>query len=316
MRGPDRRRGRGYAARMGQQLVLLAAIASVGVALQNRVGPHARAVVWNGFFWLVAPVLVLHVFATVGVDRSLLLALAAAAVGAWAAAGVAYLYARLVADSRDERGALALGAGFGNTGFLGIPLAQLALGHGALAAAVLYDRLAYLVPASSVTVAVARTHGQRAPALSRASRLRAVLLNPPLAAAALAVALRIDGAHLPGLGTAGAVAAHLIGPCGFLLLGLSIPLERFEHGAAELRRVAGALAVRFAGGPLCLLVAATLLGAHPPAAFYLLAGMPSAFNLLALARVYDLRPRLMRLLVLGSTLPALAGVTVAALVLR
>jgi predicted permease len=172
------------------------------------------------------------------------------------------------------------------------------------------------VPASSVTVAVARTHGERTPALSRASRRRAVLLNPPLIAAAVAAGLRLVGVRVPGLGAAGSVAADLVGPCGFLLLGLSIPLERFEHGAVELRRAAGALLVRFAGGPLLLLAAATALGAHPPAAFYLLAGMPSAFNLLALARVYELRPRLMRLLVVGSTVPALAGAAVVALVLR
>ncbi len=301
---------------MGLQLVLLAAFACLGAGLQRRTGPRAREVVWTGFFWLVAPVLVLHIFATVRVDRSLVLALAAATAGAWATAGAAYVYARLVADSRDERGALALGGGFGNTGFLGIPLAQLALGHGALAAAVLYDRLAYLVPASSVTVAVARMHGQRAPALSTASRLRAVFVNPPLAAVALAVGLRLGGVPVPGLGSAGSVAAWCVGPCGFLLLGLSIPLERFDHGAVELRRAAGALAVRFAGGPICLFAAATALGAHPPAAFYLLAGMPSAFNLLAIARVYDVRPRLVRLLVVGSTLPALAGTLVAVLVLR
>jgi len=35
-----------------------------------------------------------------------------------------------------------------------------------------------------------------------------------------------------------------------------------------------------------------------------------------LARVYDVKPRLMRLLVVGSTLPAVAGVAVASLVLR
>jgi predicted permease len=44
--------------------------------------------------------------------------------------------------------------------------------------------------------------------------------------------------------------------------------------------------------------------------------MPSAFHLLVLARVYEVRPRLMRLLVVGSTVPAVAGVAVAAVVLH
>ena len=301
---------------MSGQLALLVLCAGLGAALQARIGPRLRTVVWDGFFWLVSPVLVLHTFLTVHVDRGFLLAVAAAALGAWAAAGLAYLYARLVAGSRDERAALALGGGFGNTGFVGIPLAQLAFGHPGVALAVLYDRLAYLVPASSVTVAVARTHGLRSPVLAPAARLRALLLNPPLAAAAAAVVLRLAGIGVPGLGAASSAAALVVGPAGFLLLGLSVPLERFEHGSGELRRAAGALAVRFAGGPLCLLAAGLALGAHVPAAFYLLAGMPSAFHLLVLARVYDVRPRLMRLLVVGSTLPAVAGVAVASLVLR
>jgi predicted permease len=298
------------------QLALLAVFAGLGVAAQLRAGPWARTIVWTGFFWVVSPVLVLHTFLTIHIDRALLLALAAAVVGAWITAALAYLYARLVAEHRDERGALALAAGFGNTGFVGIPLAQLVFGHAGVALAVLYDRLAYLVPASSVTVAVARTHGLRAPALAREGRLRAVVLNPPLLAAAAAIALRIAGVGVPGIGPSGSVAATLVGPAGFLLLGLSVPLERFEHGREELRRAAGALAVRFAGGPLCLWAVAALSGAHVPAAFYLLAGMPSAFHLLVLARVYDLRPRLMRLLVVGSTVPAVASVALAAIVRR
>jgi predicted permease len=298
------------------QLLLLVAFAGLGVVVQPRIGRRLRTLVWSGFFWVVSPLLVLRIFLTVRVDRALLLALAAAVVGAWLTAGLAYLYARVVAGSRDERGALALGAGFGNTGFVGIPLAQLAFGHAGVALAVLYDRLAYLVPASSVTVAVARTHGLRAPALSSGRRLRALVLNPPLLAALAATALRLAGVETGGIGPAGPAAAALVGPVGFLLLGLSIPLDRFGHGTEELRHAAGALAIRFAGGPLCLLAAAAALGAHEPGAFYLLAGMPSAFHLLVLARVYDLRPRLMRLLVVGSTVPAVASVAVVAAVLR
>jgi len=301
---------------MVRQLVLLALFAGLGVGLQARVGSRVRTVVWSGFFWIVSPVLILHTFLTVEVDRALVLALAAAIVGAWAAAGLAYVYARLVADSRDERAALALGAGFGNTGFVGIPLAQLVFGPPGVTLAVLYDRLAYLVPATSVTAAMARTHGLCSPSASRRAKLRALFLNPPLLACCAAIVLRAAGVSVPGLDGAGSLAAALVGPTGFLLLGLSVPLDRFEHGAVELRRAAGALLVRFVGGPLCLLAAAAALGVRVPGAFYLLAAMPSAFHLLVLARVYDVRPRLMRLLVVGSTVPAITGVAVVSLVLR
>jgi predicted permease len=305
-----------YAADVLLQLVLLAAFAGLGIAAQRYASSSLRTLVWLGFYWVVSPILVLHTFLAVHVDRTLLLALAAAVVGAWAAAGLAYLYAHLVADRRDERGALALGAGFGNTGFVGIPLAQLAFGHPGVALAVLYDRLAYLVPASSVTVAMARVHGLRSSVGSRRTRVRALLLNPPLLAALVAVGLRIADVGVPGSAPAGAAAASLVGPAGFLLLGLSLPLERFEHEAQEVGRAAGALVVRFVGGPLCLLAAATALGVHVPGVFYLLSAMPSAFHLLVLARVYDVRPRLMRLLVIGSTVPAVACVALVSAVVR
>jgi len=39
-----------------------------------------------------------------------------------------------------------------------------------------------------------------------------------------------------------------------------------------------------------------------------LAGMPSAFHLLILARVYEVRPALMNRIVVGTTIPAVAAV--------
>ncbi len=104
--------------------------------------------------------------------------------------------------------------------------------------------------------------------------------------------------------------AAAVGPFGFLLLGLSLSFEPVVHRADELRRAAGALLIRFAGGPLALLATGALLGARVPHVFFLLAAMPPAFNILVLARVYDLRPALMRLLVVGSTVPAIAVVAV------
>src|SRR3989442_4003360 len=107
-----------------------------------------------------------------------------------------------------------------------------------------------------------------------------------------------------------------IGPAGFLLLGLALPLERVAYGADELGRATGALALKFAGGPLALLLTARVLGASPPHAFYLLAAMPCAFHLLVLARVYDVRPSLMRLMVVGSNVIAVVAVAVGAAIVH
>src|SRR5205085_2648771 len=123
----------------------------------------------------------------------------------------------------------------------------------------------------------------------------------------LALCLRAGHVGVPFVAEVRSFAAAVIGPVGFFLLGLSLSLERPAHAPVELWRAAGALAIRFAGAPLALLAVGHALGAHVPAVFYLLSAMPCAFHLLVLARVYDLRPALMRLLVVGPTVPAVAG---------
>lgn len=88
-----------------------------------------------------------------------------------------------------------------------------------------------------------------------------------------------------------------------------LPLEL--HGVLELRKAAGVFAIRFAVAPLVLLGSGFALGTEIPAAFLLGAAMPCAFHLLILARVFDVRPQLVRLLVVGSTFPAVLIVVAA-----
>jgi predicted permease len=300
----------------GQLLATLAAL-PVGLAVQQtQRSDQLRAAFWTTYFWTLTPLLVFSTFQTVHADRRLLLALAAAILGTWLLVVVAYGYACLVGRTREERGALILGSAWSNTGFVGIPLTQLAFGHGGLALAVVYDRLAWLVPATSVSVTVARLHGRAPVSASRARRVRSLLANPPFWAAALAVSLRAASVRVPGMHSLQLACGAAIGPAGFLLLGLALPLERVAHGADELSRAAGALALRFAGGPLALFAAGRALGADVPGAFYLLAAMPCAFHLLVLARVYDVRPSLMRLLVVGSNAIAVIAVAVGVAVAR
>lgn len=293
---------------LAESLLLLAFLLA-GAAVQLAGAPaRLRDVVWVAFFWTFSPVLVFVAFLTVDLDEGLGRALAAAILASWLVGLCGYGFARLVARERDERGALTLAAGFGNTGFLGFPLAQLAYGADGLALAVLYDRLSWLVPASSVSTTIARVHGRREVDVPRRSRLRAVVANPPLHAFWLALVLRAAGVDVPGTGAVERIVGAVIGPYGFFLLGLSLTLTRVPRPPEELRRAVGAVAIRLAGGPLALLAIGTLLGADVPGVFYLLAGMPAAFHLLILARVYDVRPALMNRIVVGTTLPAVAAV--------
>lgn len=301
---------------LAESLLLLVSLLA-GAAAQLAGAPaRLRDAVWVAFFWTFSPVLVFVTFLTVDLDEGLGRALAAAILASWLVGLAAYGYARLVSAERDERGALTLAGGFGNTGFVGFPLAQLAYGADGLALAVLYDRLSWLVPASSVSTAIARLHGRREVEVPQRQRLRAVLANPPLHAFWLALVLRVAGVDVPGIGAAEDLVGAVIGPYGFFLLGLSLTLARVPRPPAELRRAAGAVAIRFAGGPLLLLATGRLLGASVPGVFYLLAGMPSAFHLLILARVYDVRPALMNRIVVATTIPAVALVVLVVGIVR
>lgn len=301
---------------LAESLLLLLCLLG-GAALQAARAPtRLRDLLWIAFFWTFSPVLVFVTFLTVDLDQGLGRALAAAILASWLVGLAGYVYARAVAAARDERGALTLAAGFGNTGFVGFPLAQLAYGSDGLALAVLYDRLSWFVPASSISTTIARLHGRRTLEVSPRRRLRTLLANPPLHAFWLALVLRAAGVDVPGTDVARAAAGAVIGPYGFLLLGLSLTLERVPQPVEQLRRAAGAVAIRFAGGPLALLATDALLGARVPAVFYLLSAMPSAFHLLVLARVYEVRPALMNRIVVGTTIPAVALVVLVTGIVR
>ena len=292
------------------QLALFAASFAVGLVLQLRgAEDRLRELAWIAMFWTVTPLIVLVAFLRLSLDGRLLRALAAAVLAGWLVVGLSYAYAYAVARESDERGALVLGSAFGNTAYIGYPLAHLAYGPAGFTLAVLYDRLVLIFPMTSVSTVIARLHGRRSVDVAGDRRLRAILLNPPAWALVVAVALRLAGVH-PRLNTANDVLAYAISALGFLLLGLALPLERIEHEATEVARAAGALAIKFGVSPLVLYLCGRALGAHIPGVFYLMAAMPAAFLLLVLARVYDLRPALMRLIVVGSTVPGVIGVSI------
>ena len=297
------------------EVALITCFFALGVVIQRRPGSERlRRRVWTIYFWTVAPTLVFFAFSTVSFDHGLALALVAVVLSSWLVLALGFGYAAVVSADRAERGALVLGAGFPNTGFVGYPLAQIAFGPAGLALMAIYDRLAMLVPTLAVSTTIARLHGEQR---ARRGHVAPLLLNAPLLAAALAVSLRLAGLEVGAIAEPlGLVAAAVIGPAGFFLLGLALPLERPEHEGPELRRAAGALAIRFAAAPLVLAALGHLLGATIPPVFYLAAALPCAFHLLVLARVFDLRPQLVRLLVIGSTVPAVVVVAAGSALLR
>jgi len=177
-----------------------------------------------------------------------------------------------------------------NTGYLGYPLAVALLGRDELSTAALYDVLVTGPCLLLGAFAVGAAFGTRAGETPR-QRLRAFFTrNPPLFAAiagllapeALAPTLLVDASQ--------ALIAAIL-PIGFFAVGATLA-ENAEHGELPIpppltRPVALAVGTRIAVVPaLLMLIAAPLIDL--PAAYRLLAAMPSGVTSLVIAHAYGL----------------------------
>ena len=173
----------------------------------------------------------------------------------------------------------------------------------------LYAQLRWILPEIAVTVATAEAYGE--PSRARPFRsLARYVVNPPTIAALLTIALRVSGVDIVVQGLlVGRLMAQIVGPFGFLLLGLSMPLDPWSGSGLSLRDL-GALVIRHALAPLCLLVVGAAFRVHVPAVFILGSAMPCAFNLVVIARLFEIDARKTRSLVVISTALALAAILV------
>ena len=294
-------------------LALFAAFGALGLWLQRRAsGDRLRDRIWTINYVLLIPLAAAFAFLTVELDAQLV-RLFACTVGAWwLTVALAGAYARAAAPTRRRRGALWLVGAFPNTGFIGFPLAHLAFGADGLRLAIIYDQLSLVVPAIVVSTVIAEHHAAGgAGRTARVSPWRTMLVSPPLWSVLVLLTLRLTIVPDPlELDLLGDVVGAIVGPVGFLLLGLSLPLGGFTHGRNEIAQVTGAVAVRVLAAPLLVWVVARAAGVDVPDAMYLIAAMPTAFHALIIARLNDLDVTIVRLGVLASSVGVIA-VTVA-----
>lgn len=262
-------------------------------------------------YWGITPLVVFFAYTTVILKLDLLKSMVAVIASSWLVLGLGFLWGRAGGRSDPERGSLALGVALGNTSIVGYPLAVLAFGPGGLALAVVYSEFQFLIPVLAVAVGVARRFAGPDAYGSRASSLRALartwVVNPPVVAGLIAVALRAGGVDLrDAVAPLGPTAGLAVGLFGFLQIGLATPLNRMAHGAGDLGRASFTLALRCGVAPLVLYVIGRIAGLPIPPVFLLLAATPVAFNSMILARVYALDIPLQRLLIVTST-PAVVG---------
>ena len=286
----------------------MAALFLVGLAAQRRPSAsRARDALWWLSYNILAPLVAFAGFSSVTLDGPLARSLLAAVISSWLVLALSRVYARRIGPRGSERGAVALAGAFGNTSFIGLPVARLFFGDAGMALMAIYAQLRWFLPEIAVAVATAGSYGERKGKRALRSSLRFVA-NPPTLVAVLTVALRMSGVDMADQGLlVGRVMAQLVGPFGFLLLGLSLPLDPWRGDRLSPGDL-GALVVKHAASPLCLLAVAAVLRVRVPAVFVLGASMPCAFNLVVIARLFDIDPKKTRSLVLLSTGLALAAI--------
>jgi malate permease and related proteins len=270
-----------------------ASVASGVVAEQRR--PQAAALAARRsltlmLYVLVPPVIFFNLAASsIDVEHGLGLLLGIAA--STLAALTAYLVAsRVLRLSRSRTGAVVCTVLSVNTGYLGYPLTVALLGRDQLSTAVLYDVLVtgpcLLLGAFAVGAALGTKAGE-----GPRERVRAFFTrNPPLYAA-IAGLLAPDALAPQVLVDLSQALLVAILPIGFFAVGATLA-ENAEHGELPMpppltKPVAVAVASRLALAPaLLMLLAAPLIDL--PAAYRLMAAMPSGINSMVVAHAYGL----------------------------
>jgi predicted permease len=291
-------------------LLLFAAFGALGLRLQR--GPHGDTVrerLWAINYAVLIPIAASFAFLTVDLDGELLAIFACTVAAWWITVALAGAFAHLTARTRPLAGALWLVGAFPNTGFIGFPLAHLAFGADGLRLAIIYDQVSLIVPAIVVSTIIAQQHATIAAteAPARPSPWRTVATSPPVWSVLVLLLLRATIIPEPlELDALGEVVGAMVGPVGFLLLGLSLPRGEFTHARREVLEVAGAISIRVVAAPLIVWLVAHAAGVDMPDVLYLVAALPTAFHTLVIARLNGLEVTVVRLGVLASSIGMVA----------
>jgi predicted permease len=272
---------------------IVAAVA-VGVWSERRwprgAGIAARRSLVLMLYVLVPPVIFFNIAASeIDVDNGIGLVLGIASVSL-AALLAWWLSSRVLELSAPRTGAVVCAVLSVNTGYLGYPLTIALLGRDELSTAVLYDVLVTGPCLLLGAFAVGAAFGTRAGEGPRERVVAFFTRNPPLYAA-IAGLLAPDALAPDLLVDASQALVIAILPLGFFAVGATLA-ENAEHGDLPVpppltRPVAVAVGARLAVAPaLLMLLAAPLIDL--PAAYRLLAAMPSGINTMVVAHAYGL----------------------------
>ena len=210
--------------------------------------------------------------------------------GALITFALALLMVRYGARQRPAAASIvAMGAVFGNTAYIGIPLAQIAYGEdGALLAAIATVFNSSVLIALVTAIAEADLRNGNG-ASSRREFAFAGLGNPLLIASSLGIAISLSGYTLPAsLATASGLLGSAAGPCALFALGLFLVGQPLGDAAAG---TTISVVLKLGVHPSVTWLIATRIfhlgGAHAAMAV-IMAALPAGANVFVLAQRYGI----------------------------
>jgi predicted permease len=216
---------------------------------------------------------------------------------------VAWLLARAMRLPGPTAGAFILCAAFGNTGYLGYPLAAALLGETGLVRGIFYDVFGTVAAVLTVGVVVAGELGEHE---GRVNPLKELLTFPPFLALLLALALR--SVTVPGPVSDWLVAlSKIVVPLIMMSVGLSLKPRSIKQ---RLGAVGAVGAVKLLALPLFALLLGRLLMSDAEATRLLVlqAGMPSMMLTLVIGLRFKLDVDFIASAILVTTVAAVFAV--------
>ncbi len=286
-------------------------LAGVLVRRGGLLGP-ASSEALNGFvYWIALPPLLFLGMARSDIRETLhwpfIGAFLGSAVAVWLAAvviGSALYRARPAILSMQG-----LNAGFGNTGYLGIPLLGAAFGEAAIAPATLSTVLMALAVGAHAVALEITGGGRRGAAVRRA--LLALVRNPLLVAPVTGLAWTAIGVPLPTpIVTLFELTGAAAGPCALFAIGLFLGGRKRVSSLAEVAWISG---LKLIGQPLiCYGLAVTVFPMDPfwTACAVILAALPTGALAFVVAQAHGVYEERTSTVILISTMVSIVPLSV------
>lgn len=300
--------------------LVIAAATAVGFGVEHRYGEEragrAGRFVIRLMLWVLLPPVAFVNLARLDPSAGVVAGLAFGLAGLFVAMAIAYVVGRRVFGlSRPSVGGLMLVSGFGNTGYLGLPLTAALFGPEELPNAIVYDLVLTTIGIFTIGFSIGAAFGTVA---SRPrDRVKVFFSRNPaiwaciaglLAPASLSPEWAFDASHL---------VVYALLPLGFFVVGVTLATEA-EEGVVRFpppitRPVALALGLKLAVVPAVLLAMSQLV-VDAPDSFPAQAAMASAINSILIGHEYGLDSSLIASAIAWSTAIVVAAGLVVALV--